>query len=197
MKSWNGANLGYLLKAYYKNNDSYVSAQRVFRTYFNIPHNDPVPSPHAMKILIKKFEKTGFTLEKKIGSVKSVHTPVNVARMEDALQGSLTRSTRRHAVSLLITDRNVRRILHEDLHYQPYKTEIVHALKDVDHANRLAFYQQLLIMINENPNNLLMSGDAHFHLSGFVNKQNFHYWSSENSQRLQRERDSLECRLTV
>jgi hypothetical protein len=35
-------------------------------------------------------------------------------------------------------------------------------------------------MINEN---LLMSDEAHFHLSGFVNKQNFRYWSRETPQR--------------
>jgi hypothetical protein len=45
-------------------------------------------------------------------------------------------------------------------------------------------------MINENPdlvNNLLMSDEAHFHHSGFVNKQNFCYWSSENTQRFHEE----------
>jgi hypothetical protein len=58
--------------------------------------------------------------------------------------------------------------------------------KVVDHANRLAFRQQLLNMINDNPdlvNNLLMSDEAHFQLSGFVSKQNFHYLSSKNPQR--------------
>jgi hypothetical protein len=40
-----------------------------------------------------------------------------------------------------------------------------------------------LQLINQNQefvNNLLMSDEAHFHISGFVNKQNFRYWSSTN-----------------
>jgi hypothetical protein len=40
-----------------------------------------------------------------------------------------------------------------------------------------------LQLINQNQelvNNLLMSDDAHFHLPGFVNKQNFCYWSATN-----------------
>jgi len=29
-------------------------------------------------------------------------------------------------------------------------------------------------------NNIWMSDEAHFHLCGFVNKQNFRYWSQAN-----------------
>jgi hypothetical protein len=89
-------------------------------------------------------------------------------------------------VSLGISDPSVRRILHKDFHNHPHKTRIVHALKDVEHSNRLALCQKLLNMINENPDlvsNLLMSDEAHFHLSSFVNKQSFRYWSSKNTQR--------------
>jgi hypothetical protein len=98
----------------------------------------------------------GPTLKEKISSVKSVCMPENVARVE----GAPTRSAHRHTVSLGISDHSIRRTLYKDLHYCPYKIRIVHALKDVDHANRLAFCQQLLNMINENSdlvNNLLMN----------------------------------------
>jgi hypothetical protein len=60
MGSWNCAHRAFAVKAYYKNNDSYVSAQRVFWNHFNLPRNDPVPSTHAIKIWIKNFEATGF-----------------------------------------------------------------------------------------------------------------------------------------
>jgi len=33
---------------------------------------------------------------------------------------------------------------------------------------------------NDRVHNLWMSDEAHFHLSGFVNKQNFRYWSERN-----------------
>ena len=32
--------------------------------------------------------------------------------------------------------------------------------------------------------NIRMSDEAHFHASGFVNKQNFHYWSQANPRAL-------------
>jgi hypothetical protein len=76
------------MKAYYKNNDSYMSAQCVFQNHFNIPRNDPVPSAHAIKRRIKNFEETGSTLKKKIGSVKSVRMPENVARVEGPLHAA-------------------------------------------------------------------------------------------------------------
>jgi hypothetical protein len=49
MGSWNGAHQAFAVKAYYKNKDSYVSVQRVFRSHSNIPRNDPVPSANAIK----------------------------------------------------------------------------------------------------------------------------------------------------
>jgi len=33
-------------------------------------------------------------------------------------------------------------------------------------------------------NTVLMTDEAHFHLSGYVNKQNYRYWAPENSQEL-------------
>jgi hypothetical protein len=88
MGSWNGAHGAFAVKAYYKNNDSYVSAQRVFRNHFNIPRNEPVPSAHAIKTWIKN---------------------ANVARAEGALQRSPTHSARWHAVSLGSSDRGMKK----------------------------------------------------------------------------------------
>jgi hypothetical protein len=54
-------------------------------------------------------------------------------------------------------------------------------------SERVNFYQTFLQLINQNQeplNNLLMSDGAHFHLSGFVNKQNFRYWSATNPTEL-------------
>jgi hypothetical protein len=45
---------------------------------------------------------------------------------------------------------------------------------------RLQFCENLLAKIKENANfieNLWMSDEAHFHLTGYVNKQNMRYWA--------------------
>ena len=52
---------------------------------------------------------------------------------------------------------------------------------------RLQFCRQFVGILTENPdlpNKLLMSGEAHFHLHGTFNKQNFRYWSAANSHEL-------------
>ena len=43
----------------------------------------------------------------------------------------------------------------------------------------------MLDMFEENENlTLIVSDEAHFHLNGTVNKQNFRYWASENPREL-------------
>jgi hypothetical protein len=49
------------------------------------------------------------------------------------------------------------------------------------------FCRNLLQMIDANPkflNHLIMTDEAHFHLNGYVNKQNFRYWAPENPRLL-------------
>lgn len=187
MEQWTGAQRAYAVKAFYKNGDSYVIAQREFRREFEISRNNAVPSANAIKTWVRNFEATGSTVKKRGGSAKKVRTPENIAIVREAIERSPRRSARRHSVALGLSDRSVRRILHKDLHFHAYKIQIVHALQEQDHGNRLQFCETLLQLINGNQNlvnNLLMSDEAHFHLSGYVNKQNFRYWSHANPQEI-------------
>jgi hypothetical protein len=63
----------------------FVIAQREFRREFGIHRNLVVQSPHAIKIWVRKFEVTVSTLNKKGGSVKTVHTPENIAVVWEAI----------------------------------------------------------------------------------------------------------------
>jgi len=72
MEPWTGAQSAFAAKAFYKNGDSFVIAQREFRREFGIHHNRAVPSTHAIKTWVGNFEATGSTLKKKGGSVKTV-----------------------------------------------------------------------------------------------------------------------------
>jgi hypothetical protein len=50
MELWTGAQHAFAVKAFYKNSDSFVIAQREFRRQFRIHPNRAVPSAHAIKI---------------------------------------------------------------------------------------------------------------------------------------------------
>ena len=72
MQPRTGAQRDFAVKAFYKNGDRHVIAQREFRREFGIHHNRAVPSAHVIKTWVRNFEATGTTLKKKDGSVKSV-----------------------------------------------------------------------------------------------------------------------------
>jgi len=187
MQQWTGEERAFAVKAYYQNGESLVRARRVFRAHFNVPRNQPVPSDHAIKTWVANFEVSGSTSKKRGGSQKTVRTPENIGRVREAFDRSPRRSAVRHATTLGITPRSVRRILHNDLHYHPYKIQIVQALNTRDYGARVRFCQEMLDLIGEDEdlvNNMWMSDEAHFHVSGFVNKQNFRYWSQANPRAL-------------
>ena len=112
---------------------------------------------------------------KKDGSVKTVRTPQNIDAVRPSLERSPRRSTVRHSKTLGLSESSVRRILHLDLHFHPYKIQVVQKLEEGDEAKRLVFSQQMLDFINRNKevfNNLITSDEAHFHLTGLVNNHN-------------------------
>jgi len=182
-----GEERAFAVKAYYQNGESLVRAQRMFRTNFNVPCNSLVPSNHAMKTWVANFEVSGSTSKKRGGSQKTVRTPENIERVREAFERSPRQSAMRHATTLGITRRSVQRILHNDLHYNLYKIQIIQALNTQDYGARVCFYEEMMDLIGEDKdlvNNIWMSDEAHFHLSGFVNKQNFLYWSQANPRAL-------------
>jgi len=103
-----------------------------------------------------------------------------------AIVKSPRRSVWRHSAAIGLSDRSLRRILHNDLNFHPYKIAIVQELNDRDMANRRISSEQLLEMLNYDGviNTLLMTDEADFHLSGYVNKQNYRYLTPENPQDL-------------
>ena len=102
-----------------------MRAQHAFCTHFNVPHNRLGPSNHAINTWVDNFEVSGSTSKRRDGSQKTVRTPENIERVREAFERSPHRSAVRHTTTLGITPRSVRRILQNDLHYHPYKIQIV------------------------------------------------------------------------
>lgn len=183
MENWTGAERAVAVRAFYKNGDSATAAQRTFRQHYLLGRHGRVPSAHAITTWVRNFEETGSALKKKPpGGIPTVRTPENIATARAAIERSPRRSVRQHASSLGIKRRSLQRILHE-LDFHPYKLQIVQLLNERDPASRMEFSIQILAKINEDANflgNLWISDEAHFHLNGFVNKQNFRYWAQDN-----------------
>ena len=70
MESWAGAQRVFAVKSFYKNNDSYVAAQREFRKKFGIHRNSKVPLNHAIKTRINNFEGPAQLLRRKVVVLK-------------------------------------------------------------------------------------------------------------------------------
>jgi hypothetical protein len=117
MGPWTGAQCVFAVKAFYRNSDSFVIAQREFRREFGIHCSRAVPSTHAIKTWVRNLEATGSTLKTNGGSVKTVHTPENIAVVRDAIKRIQNphRSGHHYSVSLGLSEASVRRILHYHL----------------------------------------------------------------------------------
>jgi hypothetical protein len=94
-----------------------------------------------------------------------------------------------------MSERRLRIILHADLKFHPYKMMVVQELNQRDWVNCSDSCQAILKNVPAN-DIVLSSDEAHFHLSGCVNKQNFRYWAENNPRKLH-ERPIHSQRITV
>jgi len=165
----------------------------------NIPRHGCVPCRNTIKEWVQNLRENASALKRKPRSrIPTVRTPENVDKVRMTIVKSPRRSVRRHSAAIGQSDRCVRRILHKDLNFHPYKIAIFQELNDRDVANRRISSEQLLEMLNDVGviSTLLMTDEAHFHLSGYVNKQNYGSWAPENPQGLH-QRPLHSERLTV
>ena len=69
------------------------------------------------------------------------------------------------------------------MHFFPYKIQLTRQLNLQDHSCHQEYAKKMLQLVNDNPDfheKILISDEAHFHLNGYVNKQNCRFWSEEN-----------------
>ena len=177
----------FVVEAYFKNGDSAGTTQRLLLRPFNIPHHGCVPCHNTIREWIQNFWENAWALKRKpLGRIAMVRTPENVDKVRIAIVKSARCSVRRHSAAIGLADRSVWRILHKDLNFHLYKIAIVQELSDRNMANRKISSEQLLEMLNDDGviSTVLMTDEAHFHLSGYVNKQDYRYWAPESPQEL-------------
>jgi transposase-like protein len=58
MERWSVEHRAFAVETYFKNKDSVVLTQRIFRRHFNIHRNDSFPSRNTLLLWVKNFRET-------------------------------------------------------------------------------------------------------------------------------------------
>lgn len=152
MDRWSVEHRAFAVETFFKNNGSATVTQRVFRRHFDIGRNGKVPTRQTILNWVTQFRTTASIVNKKpSGRPRTVRTPENVRRVSHAIQRSPQRSARRHSVALRLSPRTVRRILHEELKFHPFKMKVVQQLVPRDLEQRSECCRKLLQMIERTP----------------------------------------------
>ena len=86
-------------------------------------------------------------------------------------------------MELGISQTTPHRVLHKDLCLKAPKVQLTQELNPADHQQRRVFANWVLEMHENKPEfhqRIIISDEAHFHLGGYVNKQNSYIWGSGN-----------------
>ena len=192
---WSGEHRAFIVEEFIRNGGSPVATQCAFRIRFALGQRETVPDKKMIYCWVSNFRQTGSALKQTPpGWPRTATRTENVAVVRASIQKSPWRSARKYAAALRLSYRNVRRILHRDRRTHPYKIATAQKLKGSDFENRTKLCRDLLnVRVTDV---VFFSDEAHFHLSGTVNKQNFRYWSESNPRELH-QRAGYDPKVTV
>jgi hypothetical protein len=122
MERWSVEDRAFALETYLKNNDSVIVAQRTFRRHFNKHRNDSVRSHNTLlcTVLGEKLQRNTVCRKRKSpGRDPLLRTLANIEQVLQAFVRSLQWSASINTIAIRMSDRTVRRILHENLNFPP------------------------------------------------------------------------------
>lgn len=162
------------------------SVARVAREYSRAFPGDTVPSTSVIQASVRKFHENGT-----IGNLSKLHsgrpttsvTPENIERVEEFFSENPRTSLNRASQALGIPRTSLQRIAKTRVKLFPYKIQTFQQLSEFDQQRRLDFSMSMIDMIiagSIKTKRIWFSDEAHFWLSGYVNKQNYRFWAKEN-----------------
>ena len=110
-------------------------------------------------------------------------TEENIQRAKQLFEEKDDTSIKRGAQQLGISNSSLQNIIRHKIDFYPYKIQLYQQLTDHDVERRLLFANIMIEKIEKDeldPARTWFSDEAHFHLRGYVNKQNWRHWGSEN-----------------
>ena len=160
--------------------------QAKFKEHFNVNY---APSRNTIQQLVQKFLSTGSVHDlPRAGRGRTGRSATNIDVIRRAVAKSPRRSVRRLSTENNVPRTTVHRILRKDLKQFPYKIQIKQKMKKADKRSRVEFCDWIGAKIEKTPSfldNVWFTDEAHFHLSGHVNKQNMRFWGTENPHEIQ------------
>lgn len=171
----------FILNTFIECNRSVAVAQRKWRSKFR---NTKAPTRNTYISLDNKFSRTG-SVSDDVAALATkritVRTPENIIRVDEAITANRNISLQQLSLNLDIGRESTRLITREDLTLHPYKIQTHQELTDKHKKARLTFAQTINEMIDNSfdPKLIIFTDEAHFHLDGYVNKQNYRYWGTE------------------
>lgn len=165
---------------------SIIQSQRNFKRHFK---TTAAPSRNSILSYVEAFNERGNVINKPkpICCRTTARTVDNIEQVRQAITQSPHKSIRRLSQQMNLSYGSIHSILCKDLKSFPYKIQLVQQLCETDRPKRELFSQWLLQRFQEDPSfidHVFFSDEAHFNLSGYVNKQNCRFWATENPQNI-------------
>ena len=184
MQQWNIEHRIFAVKQFFRNNDSAVTVQRLFRRQFNVLREGTIPDRNTILQWVESFRTTGSVMKRtSTARLHTARTPEYFESVRRSVIESPRHPTRCHSSMLGLSRRSLQRILHGELNFHPYKIMIVQKLLPSDFVQHRLFCERMLEII-DSADVILMMSDAHFCLDGYVNKQNCRFLAAENPREL-------------
>ncbi|CAK9813004.1 hypothetical protein ANTPLA_LOCUS7629 [Anthophora plagiata] len=174
----------FIVEQYFKTNEGLAATVCNLRTKYG--RNSDVTSS-TVKRLINKFRETGSISDlRHSGCPLTSRSTQNIEAVRESIAESPGTSIRHRAQELDISKSSLQRILTKDLHLHAYKVQLTQKLKPTDHAQRREFVEWIMEqqVYADFSSKIIFSDEAHFHLDGFVNRQNCRIWGSENPREI-------------
>ncbi|GBO24761.1 hypothetical protein AVEN_74437-1 [Araneus ventricosus] len=169
-----------LVLEYYRLERSPTATRRSFQKRFNVPKG---PDGKTIRKLFAKFERAGSVDDNRVGNVghrQNLVTSENVAKVSGIVQQNPRNSTRRIASETGLKPSSTQKILRNSLRMFPYKIQRHQAIPIKAVRQKFDFANEILTMIDNEGFDVGCIWFTHFHMNGFVNKQNWRFWGSEN-----------------
>jgi hypothetical protein len=126
--------------------------------------------------MIKKFHETGSLLDKNHNWQKSVLTLVILQDIQMAITRSPHKSLQKFSAQTGISLGSAHTVVRKMLKFYPYQMQDFHELIPGDYAKRVNYCRWFKTLIRSNIgvlNQVIFTDKAWFHLSGYINSQNY------------------------